>query len=306
MINAQQKKLLQDLAAKHGTPLLVVNHEILRQNYLEFREKLPTVQAYFDAKSSEKVVKKYGKARFLTATNAFAHINELPALMKAVKNLMDKDSVFISESQYLMDILAKNEFDTIYHEHLRFYSLKPLQKLFEIHGMSLVDAERISAAGGSIRAYAMNGKRPMSERLRKLIKEEEKAGIYDEQTYRKFAEKNITAKNEFLSLLLRLKSEGHKIVGLTSSARSNSLLGFCKIDDKILDYLAEKDGSPKIGLFAPGSHIRVVSESELLKDQPPYLAVLSWHIGDELVEKMKSIGYKGKFIIPLPLAKIIE
>ena len=208
--------------------------------------------------------------------------------------------------KYLLDIIEKLEFDTIYHEHLRFYSIKPVHRLLEGVGMSIVDAERISAAGGSIRIYAKKGRLPMSQRAKKLIVEEEKAGLYDKKVLGEFAKKAQRAKNDLLALLLKLKKEGISIVAITSPARSNPLLNFAKIDNTILDYAGEKTGSPKIGLYTPGTHIPVVDESRILKEQPDYVLVLSWHIGTELIKKVKEMGYKGKFILPLPVPRIVD
>jgi hypothetical protein len=267
---------------------------------------IKTIEAFFDGEAVEKILKKEGKAHIVTATNVFAHINDAPALAKNVAKLMDKDSVFVSESQYLLDIVEKLEFDTIYHEHLRFYALKPLMKLLEGAGLSVVDAERISAAGGSIRVYAKKGKLPLSARAKKIIEDEEKAGLYDEKVLIEFAKKIHAAKNDLMSILLSCKKEGARIVGLTSSARSNTLLNFTKINDTLLDYAGEKKGSPKIGLYTPGTHVPVVDEARILADQPEYVLVLSWHIGEELAKKTKEAGYKGKFIIPLPVPRIVS
>jgi SAM-dependent methyltransferase len=270
------------------------------------KNKIPTLQEFFNKNSVEKITKKYGEAKFVTATNVFAHINDTGELIKNVRNLLSKDGVFISESQYLLDIVEKFEFDTIYHEHLRFYSLKPLIKLHELGGMSVIDAERISAAGGSIRVYAKRGKHPMSERVKQLIAEEEKAGLYSGTSLNDFAKRVIEAKHNLLALLLKCKLENKKIVGVGSPARSNTMLGFSNIDSNILDYAFEKTGSPKIGLYTPGTHIPVVDEKQFFVDQPDYALVLSWHIGEELMQKLRASGYKGKFIMPLPVPRIIN
>jgi SAM-dependent methyltransferase len=267
---------------------------------------IPTLQAFFDKKVVADIVKKHGKAHIVTATNVFAHINDSRSLVKNIASILDKDGVFVSESQYLMDIVEKLEFDTIYHEHLRFYSLRPLMKLFEVAGLTVVDAERISAAGGSIRVYAMKGKRIQSERVKEIIATEEKVGLYDSKKLADFADKVINAKRDLVSLLLSLKKQGSTLVGLSSAARSNTLLGFTKINEHILDYLGEKAGSPKIGMYTPGTHIPVVDEACIFAENPDYVVVLSWHIGNELVKKMKELGYKGKFVIPLPVPKVIE
>ena len=267
---------------------------------------IPTVQDFINKKSVKEVTDKYGKAKIVTATNVFAHINNMSELIPNIKDLMAEDGVFVSESQYLMAIVEKLEFDTIYHDHLRYYSLKPLEYLFNSFDCTLVDAERISAAGGSIRVFAMKGKREQSERVKELMRQEEKMGIYDARFWDGFKKQVMEAKNELLALILQCKKEGAQIVGLTSSARSNTLLGFTGINSQFLDYIGEKSGSPKIGLFTPGTHIPVVDEKEIIKNQPDYVLVLSWHIGEELMEIMRKLGYKGKFIIPLPKPKIIQ
>src|SRR3989344_5183689 len=267
---------------------------------------IPTVQDFIGKKAVKKVVSKFGKANVVSATNAFAHINDTHSLVDNIKALMGNDGVFVSESQYLMDIIEKLEFDTVYHEHLRFYALKPLVHLFKMHGMSVIDAERIHAAGGSIRVYAKKGSHPMSARAKTLIAAEEKAGLDSKVGLQKFAKKVLTAKRDLLALLLDCKKKGASIVGVTSSARSNTLLGFTHIDNTILDYTGEKKGSPKIGMYTPGTHIPVVDEARILSDQPDFAVILSWHIGEELAKKIRAAGYKGKFIIPLPKPRIIS
>lgn len=268
------------------------------------KNKIPTIQAFFDPKTVKAIVKKYGKARIVTATNVFAHIINMPQLMASIKAVLDKDGVFVSESQYLMDIIEKLEFDTVYHEHLRFYGLKPLQYLFEKYGMSIVDAERITAAGGSIRVYAMKGKHPMSAQAKDLLRKEKEAGLYDIKKLREFASAAVEAKHELMRVLIQCKQEGARIVGIGSPCRANTLLGFAKIDDQLLDYAVERTGSPKIGMLTPGTHIPVLDEKQLFKDQPEYALMLSWHIGQELMEKLRAAGYQGKFIMPLPKPEI--
>lgn len=265
---------------------------------------IPTLQHYFNEKSVSIIKKKEGMPRVITATNVFAHIHNVSALIRNIKSLMNKETVFVSESQYLRDIIEKLEFDTIYNEHLRYYGLKSLRYLFEKNGMSIVDAERVSAAGGSIRVYAKLGCHHMSDRAQKMLTEEESLGLYDLGKLREFGERAIAAKHAFLALLIKCKQEGARVVGITSAGRSNILLGFTRIDNTLISYTVEKKGSPKIGLYTPGTHILVDDEERLLREQPEYAAVLSWHIGEELMEKLRKAGYRGKFIIPLPQAKI--
>jgi len=307
-------KLIVDIGSNDGSLLVpfkakgmkVVGVEPTDAADVANKNKLPTLKAFFDKKSAAAIVKKYGKAKIVTATNVFAHINDTNGLVRNVKSLMTDDGVFVSESQYLMDIVEKLQFDTVYHEHLRFYGLKPLVYLFKKAGMSVVDAERISAAGGSIRVYAKKGNHPMSKRVKELVAAEEKAGLYDMRAQKEFAEKVAAAKRDLMTLLFKIKKSGARVVGLTSSARSNSLLGYMRIYDDVLEYNGEKSGSPKIGMYTPGTHIPVVDEARIIKDQPEYVLVLSWHIGMELIKITKAAGYKGKFIIPLPKPRLVK
>lgn len=310
----KQKSLVVDIGSNDGTLLKpfkekgmkVVGVEPTGAAKVANVSGIPTIQDFLSKKVVASIIKKYGHADVVTATNVFAHINDTSTLVKNIKNLMSKDGVFVSESQYLLDIIEKVEFDTIYHEHLRFYSLRPIKTMLEKEGLSIVDAERISAAGGSIRVYAKKGKHMMSSRALSLITEEEKAGLYDFASYQKFSKRIMDAKYELVSLLLRLKKDGSRIVGITSSCRSNTLLSFMKITGDILDYTGEKSGSPKIGMYTPGTHIPVVDEERIIKEQPEYLLILSWHIGKDLIEVMKKKGYKGKFILPLPTPAIVD
>lgn len=267
---------------------------------------IPTLQHYFNKKSVKDIKKKFGAPKVITATNVFAHISGVAELVNNIKGLMAKDTVFISESQYLRDMVEKLEFDTVYNEHLRYYTLRSLNHLFALHGMSLVDAERIEAAGGSIRAYAKLGKHAQSPRAKELLAEEKAMGLDDIKTLHTFAKRAVSAKHSFLALLIKAKQAGARIAGISSAGRSNILLGFSKIDSSLIDYNGEKKGSPKIGMYTPGTHIPVVDEAKILAEQPEYAVVLSWHIGDELMKLMRSKGYKGKFIVPLPKAKIVK
>ncbi len=269
------------------------------------KNKILTLQKFFTLDLARQIVKRYGKAKLVTATNVFAHINNAPNLSKAVSALLADDGVFISESQYFADTFEKLEFDCVYHEHLRFYTLKPLIYLHKLGGMTVVDAERIGAAGGSIRVYATKKKQAQKTSINVLVAAEEKLGLYNLKTLRDFAARAAKAKRDIVMLVLECKKRGC-VIGLGSPARSNTLLGYTHIDKDMLDYAVEKSGSPKIGLLTPGTHIPVFGEKQLLEEQPEYALVLSWHIGEELMKLMRKLGYKGKFIMPLPTPRVID
>ena len=263
-----------------------------------------TWQEFFNSETVSKIIREYGKAKLVTAANVFAHIPNPIILTKIIKELLTDDGVFISESQYFLDTIQKNQIDEIYDEHLRYYSLKPYIKLMELSGMSVINAERISAAGGSIRIFAKPGKHEASANVARIIKEEEKFGLYDLEKLKKFGNEAIIVKHEMMELMLNCKKEG-RIVGIGGAARSNTLLGFAGINNSLIDYIAEKPGSPKIGLYTPHTHIPIVNEERLFIEQPEFGLVLSWHIGDDLMNILREKGYKGKFVMPLPKPHIV-
>lgn len=307
------KKLVIDIGSNDGTLLQafkdqdmdVLGVEPTDVADLANSRGLTTRKEFFTESLAHDIAAHEGRAAVITSTNVFAHIYDVYGVLAGIKIVLAPDGVFVSESQYLMDIVEKMEFDTIYHEHVRYYALKPLAELFRRAGFSLVDAERISAAGGSIRVFAKVGSHPMSTRVQELIAAEEAAGVYNLQTWEKFAARALQIKRELMTLLLDLKKSGARIVGLGAPGRSNTLLNFIHIDDSILDYAGERNTSPKIGLLSPGMHIPIVDEARILTDQPEYCLVLSWHIGEELMQKTRGMGYNGKFILPLPKPHVV-
>ncbi|MEK7655913.1 MAG: class I SAM-dependent methyltransferase [Patescibacteria group bacterium] len=313
MFGLNEKSLVIDIGSNDGTLLKafmergtrVLGIEPTNVSKLANERGIETIKEYISVDVARKIVESHGKADVVTAANVFAHINNLTEVIESIKELLTDDGVFISESQYLLDILEKLEFDTIYHEHLRFYSLKPLQRLFELTGMSIVDAEHIPAAGGSIRVYAKKGQHASSTRVAELIAAEEAAGINDTSALKRFAERAIKTKRDLLALLLECKTKG-RIASVGAPVRANTLLNFAHVDASLLDYCGEKGGSPKIGMFTPGMHIPVVDEKEFFENQPEFAFVNSWHIGDELIKKLKDLGYKGRFIVPLPEPRLVE
>lgn len=312
--NLTEKDLVIDIGSNDGTLLKhfvpygvrVLGVEPTNAAFVAEKNGILTINDFFNEEVAKRILKEHGKAKVVTAANVFAHINNLIPMLKGISTMLSDDGVFISESQYLFDVIRKLEFDTIYHEHLRYYSLKPLITLFSKADFSVVDAERITVAGGSIRVFAMKGVKPPSDRLKLLIEEEEKSGLYDKKTFEEFGHHIITSSHKLLELLLQCKKDGSKIVGVGAPARSNTLLNFSHIDNNILNYICEKRGSPKIGLYTPGTHIPIVDEERLFREQPEYALILSWHIQDELVKILREKGFRGKIIFPLPEPKIIN
>lgn len=272
---------------------------------LAIEKGIPTLREFFNEKTAATVLKKYGKAKVITATNVFAHMPELHSFMRGIDTLLAPGGAFVSESGYLLDMIATGGYDAVYHEHLRYYSLRPLLRLFSDFGLEVFDVERIPSHNGSIRVYAARrGAYPVKSSVAELLAEEEKAGLYRKETFTEFGKRARAHREALAALLRKLKKDGNRIVGIGAPAKGNTLLNFCGIGAETIGALFEKS-QLKIGLFAPGSRIPVKSEELLFSEQPDYALMLSWNLADELIPKLRSKGFKSKFIIPFPEITVV-
>jgi hypothetical protein len=266
---------------------------------------VPTVQAFFSEEVAEQVRAEHGPVAVVTGTNMFAHVNNLFPELRGVAALIGDDGAFVSESHYLLNLIEELQYDTIYHEHLRFYSLRPMIEIFGRAGFSIFDVERVPTHGGSIRVWADRGKREVSPRVDELVALEEEHGLYDDSAFDRFAQRIQEGKLRLLELLVEARREG-PIVGIGAPGRASTLLAYTGITRELVDSITELTGSLKIGKYTPGTHIPIVDERELYERQPPHALVLSWHIGDAIMPKVRERGYRGRFIVPLPEPRIVD
>ncbi len=273
---------------------------------LAIEKGIPTIVDFFNTKTANDVAQKYGTAKIITATNVFAHVVDIQSFMEGVLLILDDDGVFITESSYIVDTVEGMQYDSIYHEHLRYYSVQSLVTLFGAYGMEIINVEHIEMHGGSIRVTASKkGRMPQNASVNEFLEQENKNGYHDVDVYKAFATRVAQTKFALLDIIFTLKKNGSHIVGVGAPAKGNTLLNYTKIDSSMIDYLTEK--SPlKIGLFSPGMHIPVVDESVMFEEQPDYALLLSWNIATELKQKLRAKGFKGKFILPNPIPQIIE
>lgn len=266
---------------------------------------IPTTIAFMSRQVAQQVKDAHGPAAVVTATNVFAHMEDIHQVLESIILLLRDDGLFISESHYLMSLLETVQYDTIYHEHLRHYSLTSLQYLLNMHGLEVVHARRIPTHGGSIRVYAArSGKRRIQPSVEGMLEEEARADL-NETALEEFRRNVIRSKMELLSLLGEIKSRDERVFGISAPSRASTLITYVGLDEGILDCVVEVKGSHKIGKYMPGTLIPVLEEDKLFGDQPEYALLLSWHIADELIPKLKDKGYRGKFIIPLPLPRVV-
>ncbi len=310
IINISHDDLVIDIGSNDGNLLnnFKNNHKVLgitpeKIGKIAIRRGIPTLIRYFDRPTTNLVIKKYGTAKVVTATNVFAHIENVKELMKNILKVLDKNGVFISESHYLVSLIQTNQYDTIYHEHLRYYSLKSLKYLLEKYGMEIIHAKKINTHGGSIRVYAARkNKFKIKESVKKILDFEKK--FLNWKTFYNFRKKVVNSKINLYLILKRLKDKNKKIYGIGAPSRASTLINYVGLDENIIDCVLEIEGSYKIGNYIPGKKIPILSEKKLYNDPPDFVILFSWHIASELKKNLKKKGFKGKFIIPLPYPKI--
>jgi hypothetical protein len=221
--------------------------------------------------------------------------------------LLKDDGVFVSETHYLLDVINGGQFDTVYHEHLRTYSLRALVALFDQYDFTVTDVERGDRYGGNIRVHATKGKnREVSAEVAKLLKIEEEFGLGKLETFEKFAKRVKTARLEFMEFLIATNRAGKRIVGNSCPGRSSTLLNYYGVDSELLPYLAEQPASLKLNMYLPGKHIPIVNNQRLIDEQPDYVVLLAWHYSKSIMEQLKARGLKSDFVIPLPDFKIVK
>lgn len=265
---------------------------------------VPTVNAFFDEAVAARIVAEYGNASVLTGTNMFAHVNNLYPMLRAVSTVLAKEGVFVSESHYLLNLIEEVQYDTIYHEHLRFYSLRPLIAILERAGFSVFDAERVPTHGGSIRVWADRGQRRPGPHIGELLRLEEESGLYNGAAFDRFRERVVESKHRLLELVLEAR-RGGRVLGLGAPGRASTILNYTGVGPDIVEAILELDGSLKIGQYTPGTHVPIVEERAGLATSPETLLVLSWHLGEEIVPKLRERGFRGTFVIPLPEPRVL-
>ena len=310
IVNISSKDLVIDIGSNDGNLLnnFKKNHKVLgvtpeKIGKLAIKKGINTLIKYFNKSTSNLILKKYGQAKIITATNVFAHIENINLLMKNMLKILKKDGVFISESHYLVSLIETNQYDTIYHEHLRYYSLNSLRYLFNKHDMEIIHAKKINTHGGSIRVYAAKkNKFKINKSVKKILNFEKK--FINWKAFNKFKKNVVNSKLNLYSILKKLKDKGSKIYGIGAPSRASTLINYVGLDENIIDCVLEIEGSYKIGNYIPGKKIPILSEKKLYKDPPDFVILFSWHIASELKLNLKKKGYRGKFIIPLPYPRI--
>lgn len=314
----KQNSLVIDIGSNDGSLLTCFKNLGMKTLGIDPAENLVKVAAlsgietylgYFDSKLAKKVVTVYGKAKAITATNVIAHIQNLHEVIKGGDTLLDDHGIFVMHFPYSYDLLEKNLFDTIYHEHLSYFSVKSLLFLAKNSNLEIFDIHKSDLDGGSLRVFwkKKNNKviKVNKRIIDKFMSDEERYGLHDISAYNRFAKRVENLKKNTLEKLKKIKKNKKQIVGYGAAAKANVLLNYFNIDNKIIDYIV--DSTPyKQGLYTPGTHIPIYSEDKIYETNPDYVLIFAWNFSKEIIGKNKKYKKnKGKFILLEPKFKII-
>lgn len=269
---------------------------------------IPTMTKFFGVETAKELLASGKQTDLLLGNNVLAHVPDINDFVAGMKLVLKPGGVVTMEFPHFLQLMANNQFDTIYHEHFSYLSFITAEKIFARHGLTLFDVEELPTHGGSLRIYAKhaeNTKHAATVNVESLKQREKAAGIDDINTYTKFSENVRATKRHLLDFLIKVKREGKSVVGYGAPAKGNTLLNYCGIGTDFMDYTVDR--SPhKQGLFLPGTRIPVFAPERIRETQPDYILILPWNIKEEVVEQMSYVrDWGGKFIIPIPRVEVM-
>ena len=298
--------LLQYFKAR-GMPVLGIDPA---RNAAEAAEAkgIPTLVRFFGLETARELAADGAGADLLIGNNVLAHVPALNDFVEGLKVFLRPRGIGTIEFPHLLRLIEQTEFDTIYHEHVSYFSLLAVERIFDRHGLTIFHVDELATHGGSLRIYLCHEEqaRPVEPAVEALRRREREAGLEELDAYSAFADRVAAAKRSLLEFLVAAKGAGKTIVGYGAAAKGNTLLNYCGVRRDFLDYVVDRNPR-KQGLYLPGTHIPIHDPSKVKQTRPNYLLILPWNLQDEVMDQMSHVRDFGcKFVVPIPETNVLE
>jgi SAM-dependent methyltransferase len=309
-VTAKEKPLAVDIGSNDGLLLSCYQKEGMQAVGIDPAENLSqaananglvTLNRYFDAESVKQIRERFGPADAVSANNVFAHIDDIESVCRNVSALLDEKGIFSIEFPYLVTMMDELLFDMIYHEHLSYIAVTPLQFVLNRFGFQIFDIERVASHGGSLRVFAQktSGGRPVAPIVGELIRKEQERGLSDAPAYDVFAQQVRETKSRFLEQLAAIKKAGKSVSGYGAPAKASTLINYFGLNKQDIAYVVD-DNPLKQGYLVPGAQIPIVPSARLLDKPTDYVVLFAWNFAKEILQKIGHLKEKGvEFIVPV-------